>query len=667
MTAQEQGDNSASPTSAPQACKRCYLRKRKSQCDRRRPRCTNCVEAKVQCEVSVKTSKRTLLIQTTDLQNNTKELQERIDWLEAFIVSAHSHLAGISDLPTGHTLDSIHDQGPTPQSLRDTHNFVPSWEDTSSSPVPDQNHSASPDLYLSLSALATSGLVMRDSFDTAADVSSHSVYTSAAHNPRFPAIETALEYARAFLGEYKQGYHCVALDEIEEDLNLVYGENGLTSPNFAASRFRSFTVLYLWYCMRRGTEILNETDKQYAQTCRSFAMRELTHVLAQENLLAVQALTLLCAVAIHEPGGPSIWQLLGLAARTAIALDLHRRDDVYLASVSGSMDQAVLIRHNEGRKNLFWALYSLDRLTVLTLSRPPAIQDAIIDVEFPSIPVTRSSIGVSDVALRIHNLQLRIIYGKVYESLYAVSVKTDRPRAEGEAIVADLMRQIQSWYSSSPLKVPFAPISEATTSRQVTDDISYHQVVMALHRPSRLISDVSSDFIRTLKGSADISVDLYRHYWSKNQVIINWNHLCQLFTSCITLAYCFTEHISRPDLNDIPASEIIRRFAQCQDLLARFGPTWPESQKYQTMFNALVAPLVNSVVTSQQNPVTNPADNTDSCITASVTNTDSTGDESVDDMSWLLNELLADTENVGNFSPNAVIRGLWDDNTITNL
>lgn len=107
--------------------------------------------------------------------------------------------------------------------------------------------------------------------------------------------------------------------------------------------------------------------------------------------LAVQSLLFLCRFAILEPGGPGLWQLVGMAARTAMAIRLHRRDDVYNALQLGTPEMDA-VRHNEKRKNIFWAVYNLDRLATFTLSQPPSIRDSDIDVDV-SVAETCHRIG----------------------------------------------------------------------------------------------------------------------------------------------------------------------------------------------------------------------------------------------------------------------------------
>lgn len=100
----------------------------------------------------------------------------------------------------------------------------------------------------------------------------------------------------------------------------------------------------------------------------------------------VESLTLLSELSIHARIGLNLWQLLGAATRTAVAINLHRRDDVYLPTVFGlayseSHNSAEIAAHNQRRKDLFWALYSLDRLAAFILNRPPSLADTDVDVD----------------------------------------------------------------------------------------------------------------------------------------------------------------------------------------------------------------------------------------------------------------------------------------------
>ena len=211
-----------------------------------------------------------------------------------------------------------------------------------------------------------------------------------------------------------------------------------------------------------------------------------------------------------------MFQVVGIAARIALSLRLHRRDDVYIPLQQPFNDAATRDKHNERRKSVFWGVYCLDRLTMHVLGLPPAIRDSDIDVDVSELET-------------------------------------------GERQVASFVRDIQDWYDSSPLKTAFVPITPATIAKQVSqapssavhqlirppqslDDLCFHQMILAIHRPSPLIPEVPSSFLRVLLSSSSASVDLYRHYWKSKQILINWIHYYQIFVSCISLVFCFCEH-----------------------------------------------------------------------------------------------------------------------------
>ena len=125
-------------------------------------------------------------------------------------------------------------------------------------------------------------------------------------------------------------------------------------------------------------------------------------------------------------------------------------------------------------------------------------------------------------------------------------------------------------------------------SWQILDDMTYHYMVLALHRPSPLIPNVSSSFVTTLKASAIMAIHLYSHNWSRYNTSISWIHLCSLFTACTTLVYCYCECLSRSDLVSVPLDEVDSMIETCRDLIGRFSPLWPQAAPYQKMFDTLV-------------------------------------------------------------------------------
>ncbi len=72
-------------------------------------------------------------------------------------------------------------------------------------------------------------------------------------------------------------------------------------------------------------------------------------------------------------------------------------------------------------------------------------------------------------AVTCHSLKGRRLYGQIQETLYGISVSSAGRLEDRESVVGGFVRQAQEWYVSSPLKVAFAPLSQATIKRQVSE------------------------------------------------------------------------------------------------------------------------------------------------------------------------------------------------------
>ncbi len=117
---------------------------------------------------------------------------------------------------------------------------------------------------------------------------------------------------------------------------------------------------------------------------------------------------------------------------------------------------------------------------------------------------------------------------------------------------------------------------------------------MALHRPSLLIPHTSSAFVTVLRSAAEISVDLYWHYFQQQQVTINWQHLYQVFASCTSLLYCFSECKNRPDLAAISDLEILAKTERFNAIIRQFDESWAQTIRFQAVLAFLTSTLASA-------------------------------------------------------------------------
>ena len=184
-------------------------------------------------------------------------------------------------------------------------------------------------------------------------------------------------------------------------------------------------------------------------------------------------------------------------------------------------------------------------------------------------------------------------------------------------------------------------------------------MIMALHRVSPLFPNIPSSFVPTLRDSASISVDLYAHYSAQNHIAVNWVHLYQLFISCTTLVYSLCECKSRSDLTETPYAESWTKISHCRNLLAQFGAEWPQSQRYQAMFDVLVKTWENFYTVPFSAEDAQPAilDGVNSGMgLENMIPIDQWASDQQDDFIALINR-----ETV---SPSTVMRGFWGDSAV---
>ncbi|OXB33938.1 transcription factor [Cryptococcus neoformans] len=585
------------PAYAPraQACVRCHLRKRK--CNRALPRCGACERANAECQVYNKKHDQGLAEEILSLKN-------RIAWLEDIVTNVDPQWADIATIPTGHALPPRRQYHPQPLSVHslseadDRTSFLcQNRQKSTISSIPNVfshvvhhtplNH-CSPETFLYMTPLPLQGIDDPLRLDP---TTFNSIQVTPA--PETPvrtgvqsldilSFEEAIELVKRYAGDHKFSHQVTSFQQLEHDAKLVYSEEGLSNSDYYASRFRLFIVVYL-----SGILGYKKTDLTAWRRYRKMAIMEVPHILVHEDLTCVQALTLLASVAIYE-SDLNVWRILGMATHTAIAINLHRKDEIFLPPYLVTMDPITVERLNEHRKNIFWTLYVLDRLVLSCFGYPPSIRDDDIDIDHPICPPTT---GLNPSSELCHAIVGRRLLGQIHESLYSPSV---RPNENGEQIVANFVNQVQLWYCASPLKAAFVRLSDSVIKRQCLDDMFYHDMMITLHQPSSLLPHVSSIYIDTLYQSACISLDLYAHYTTEDHVIRHWIHLHRVFKTCIVLIYCWIEQRSQVELEEATLEDILRRVHLCQEVLGRFSAC-PQAETLVMTFNTLVSPFVEGV------------------------------------------------------------------------
>ncbi|CAH0057998.1 unnamed protein product [Clonostachys solani] len=567
--------------------------------------------------------------QINDLGAQNEALRRRVRWLEGIVTAADPALANIADIPTGQT---VHGVSQSQHDASQTHETEIQTIETSrivigddygqhlAETVPSLSQSITP-LFLGLSQQPPGLPAQNTSPASHGDdtIVLTPEWSPSAVSMALPPLEQAIDMCKNFLNDHKQSHHIVDEEELVQDLQKVYEADGLTSRQLSRNRFRCFIILHLAQFQPYSAGAGHPEEQQaYKSTglYRRLALRDVGETIGREDLECVQALGLLALVSIQEPEGPDFWHLIGMAARAAIAIGIHRKDSVYLPPLSNEYPDAQRLQHhNDRRKNIFWAIYSLDRLATFTLCRPPALRDADIDVAMLTLSTSPTiSIQVPGPAVRAHSLEGRKLYGQIHESLYGVHVNADKPAEEREAIISNYTQQVHAWYASSPLRAAFVPLTEATVRRQI-------------------------------------------------------------FTACTTLVYCFREYQTRNDLTELPAHQVAKRIEECRELLNQFEPSSPRTLLYESMFDSLASPMSQEMWHRQQQQ--QPQQPQQSHVTGNfeagqhsegspygTTSLSTAADPAINELQFPVNGNNIDLFKHTSLSPTSLMRGFWADTSI---
>ncbi|KFX86018.1 hypothetical protein V490_09269, partial [Pseudogymnoascus sp. VKM F-3557] len=197
------------------------------------------------------------------------------------------------------------------------------------------------------------------------------------------------------------------------------------------------------------------------------------------SLMAVQAMIgLAFLLQASEDPHPS-YMLVGMAARLAQAIGLHRRLDGY----------GLKERDIEQRRNVFWIVFGLEKGISIRSGRPSVFSDDDIGVELPpKTPHTYKDLSNSKSVLGGYRCvaTIALLESRVYTKLYSARshTKSDLERLKW---VGSLDKELQQWRDELPIEIrPEKPIK--CHPKHLMDVImihfAYYNCLVAIHRGS---------------------------------------------------------------------------------------------------------------------------------------------------------------------------------------
>ncbi|KAI9037423.1 uncharacterized protein KD926_000386 [Aspergillus affinis] len=617
------------------ACLRCH--RRKVRCDKSLPQCSACTRARVTCQYT-----------TSDHQHRRQHIQrleQRIRQLEADNQSLSTRLESSQDIlvangDPGSAVPSHHegtvgsrDDEVAEQVLHTSlvagggHHFVGS---TSGLLLATLLQSGNP----------SSSLFPIPTGQTGSELerTRHSSYTESNRPPK----GLAKDLLRAYCGHDHLCYPFISTKSLFRSLDAVYDVSDDEDP---------VDAFFVDMTLAIGTaqaHRLNWNGNYDSEAYFHRAMTRLIDVLSRGGVERLQALLLICQYKMGSTSSsttPSVWHLIGVAARTCLEMGLHRASTYSLPSVpTESTDNndstwQAKVEAMEIKKKCFWSLVALDRVVSLALGRPFAIQLEDIDVdlnddhEFTShaqqeanSPPTLSGSPNNDqirTSLFVYIVRYRLICGRISNSLHRAS------KSKGDS--TDLVRardclalELQDLYVQTE-KLPlltrndqaFHELGAEGGSSFLSKEwyrLLYHNGMLMLYRPSPYLCDTSHNSValQHLFRSSREAIHLYSNLHRSRKLNYSWITMHTIFLAGLSYIYALRTHFqtihsqaTRPMLASTPTiTEVVNDTRTCSKVLLAVAERQDIARNCSELFDRLSDALIADVFAAQRGPST---------------------------------------------------------------
>ncbi|KAL3462123.1 fungal-specific transcription factor domain-containing protein [Aspergillus heterothallicus] len=613
-----------------QACDRCH--RRKSRCDKLVPSCGPCRKAGVACNY---------VDHTRDRQKQVDRLQRRIKQLEdenhrlsqqfstGNTPTENAQSIGASNLPSNTNGVELGDaEGATANNeLTEEITFL-------SSRAGGENQ------FLG----STSGVLLASLVDATVKPASTSrskdKRTVASplngHTPssEVPLVVTQLpdeRVSRALYGAYFEhdylSYPFLHRPSVLETLNRAY-EDPMILAQDGFAHFSFYMVLAI------ATASVYKFDRESLPDAEGYHLRateRLNEVLQRGDVHALQAVLLLCQYrmvnSVQDTStskySPSMWHLVGVAARMCLELGLHREQIYQKTRISATQASSHAVIVSEIRRRCFWCVISMDRIVSITLGRPLAIRLQDTDVALPladSDTVLNRCGGSSEqwppsgllpTAVFVHIVRYRIVCGDIMSALHIGSTRTQTDSHSAARARDELRATLEQWHhDTSQLALPEPDTSSPAPQHQSSFctpewyEMLYCNALLMLYRPSPALSGGSSSdptILQSIFLAAKRAIAIYSQLHRWKRINYTWITLHAVFMAGLSYVYAVGRHFrSRKHssnaahaglpsfLESDPAIiDIVNDCRTCSNVLVAISERWNMTKNCYDVFNRL--------------------------------------------------------------------------------
>lgn len=414
-----------------------------------------------------------------------------------------------------------------------------------------------------------------------------------------PPYDVAMTAVSAFFDSNALAYPFLDKAEIDKTLDELFSrhvDEAQGGETAKGKEFNAYMVIAIGSLGREGAELDGGSAKAYKDKAlgmfsaaagqEDIVSRNLPHREVQAHPQpCIQALLLLAIYGLSAPSDIPVWQVVGSAMRTAVALNLHRK-------VEGSDVKPEVVAQ---RSRIFWSVYNLERLLAFTLSRPVSLDDSDISVEvswnrpwISSMPLADGQVPVDhdETTKMCKEIQVpRYLAGDAQSRFYC-SIEPVGTRDEagvmpaGKSMQATSTKWAKEFSSLDIYAVAIDPASAATWAHMV-----HHQLLSMASRPSPALP-TSTAYLQMYESSArvvTIALDLLRN----NKVRFTKVNMTNIFKCVITLLFAIfdlQQRLPSMRLADNWLQEAKGRLAQMQELVGALNGKGKLREAYDTLY-----------------------------------------------------------------------------------
>lgn len=359
-------------------------------------------------------------------------------------------------------------------------------------------------------------------------------------------------------------------DEFIQTIEPLYNQVTPDQP-LANAQFRALIVL--------GTSILllnrvdfsvpaSKSESYFTAAIRIFAQHPETICTGDLNHLA--NLLFIIQYSCFASNITAAWHFIGLASRLAIELELHKQQNITPCD-----------NETNGKRWLFWSLYTFERNLCVVIGRPFSIPDGSIRT-----PLPEASAEDTETILAIHLLRQRILESEIFQVL------NERQGPRGAIFDKGLWREnihqrLQEWFSSVPQIQKSTHLAPAGIFSG-----AFNNNLVFLYYPSNLFPTPTAKDLTILARSAIEAVKCYERSFRAGELRFFWRTIHNLFRSGIAIAYC-----AQPQLIcEIPGLEIEDvkgSMKTCSSVIWGMVERYPPGRAYRDVFDKVSNSVLN--------------------------------------------------------------------------